>query len=90
MKQSVVVVAAVCMLAASAAVADTTPVMVSVWNPAQLPSCKYDVMGFRCSLLYGRCHDLTGLDVGLFQIATGDFSGIGGGGVNFTAFRLVG
>ena len=74
--------AVVCVLATGAAVADVTPVMVSLVTPAQVPSCEYDVEGFRLSLIYGDCCDFAGLDLGIAQRASGDFTGVALGGVN--------
>lgn len=70
------------MLAARAAMAETTPVMVSLWDTVQFPSREYDVAGIGLSPLYGRCRDFTGLDVGLCQRRDGDFTGIGIGAIN--------
>lgn len=44
-----------------------TPVMVSLFSPVEIPWWRdtWDVSGFRLSLLYGRCRDFTGLDLGL-------------------------
>ena len=67
---------AVCMLAASAAVADTTPVMLSFGDPFQVPSAKYDVAGLNCTLGAGKCHDLSGLDLGIASCVSGDFKGV--------------
>ncbi|MCR5752572.1 MAG: hypothetical protein K6G91_11480 [Kiritimatiellae bacterium] len=74
--------AALCVLAAGATFAETTPVMVSLVTPVQAPSSEYDVTGFRLSLIYGDCRDFTGLDLGIAQRAAGDFTGIALGGVN--------
>ena len=40
--------------------------MLSIFSPGQLPSPACDVYGVRCSLLYGECHSLSGLDLGLY------------------------
>ena len=44
----------VCLLAGTL-LADTTPVMVSLVTPIQVPSRDYDVTGLRLSLIYGEC-----------------------------------
>ena len=67
-----------------AAVAETTPVMVSLVTPAQAPSSDFDVEGFRLSLIYGQCGKFTGLDIGVANVALDDFTGVGIGGVNVT------
>ncbi len=77
-------------LAASAALAETTPVMVSLVTPVQAPCRSYDVTGFRLSLIYGDCDRFTGLDLGLAQRAAGDFTGLAVGGVNIAGGRAIG
>ncbi|HNX52680.1 MAG TPA: hypothetical protein PKI68_02930 [Pontiellaceae bacterium] len=62
--------------------APMTPVMLSFANPAQLPAENYDVNGLRIDLLYGKCRNLTGLDVGLVNYATGRETGLEVGLVN--------
>ena len=73
---------AACMFAAAAAFAETTPVMLSLFTPVQVPSSEYDVTGFRLSLLYGDCKSFTGLDIGLVDHTRRDFTGVQLGGVN--------
>ena len=67
---------------ATTVLAETTPVMVSLWDTVQFPSREYDVAGIGLSPLYGRCRDFTGLDVGLCHRRDGDFTGIGIGAIN--------
>lgn len=67
---------------ATTVLAGTTPVMVSLWDTVQFPSREYDVAGIGLSPLYGKCHDFTGLDVGLCQRRDGNFTGIGIGAIN--------
>lgn len=87
-RKLLVVIAAV--TATGASLADSTPVMVSLATPAQLPSWNWDVEGFRLSLLYGDCRDFTGFDVGVVSRASGSFDGLGVGGVNIVNGRLRG
>ena len=70
--------------------AGTTPLMISICNPVQLPSDDYDVAGLRLSLIYGLCNDFAGIDVGLLNGTYGKFSGIALGGMNLTRGRLYG
>ena len=70
--------------------AESSPVMLSLFNPVQWPSSESDVSGFRLSLLYGQCDNFAGLDIGLAGCATGDFNGLSIGGVNIVSRRLVG
>ena len=77
-------------LAAWGSWADTTPVMVSLIAPAQLPSWNWDVTGFRLSLVYGDCRDFAGFDVGVVQRVSGSFDGLGVGGVNVVNGRFRG
>jgi hypothetical protein len=54
-----------------------TPVMFSLFNPAQVPAENYDVNGLRIDVLYGKCRNLTGLDAGvLVNHATGKVIGL--------------
>ena len=88
------IVAGACALVAGVAAAEYTPVMVSLVTPVQAPSRSYDVGGVRLSLIYGDCHDFTGLDIGVAQRTAGEFTGVGVGGVNianeFTGLDLGG
>lgn len=84
------IVRGACALVASVALADTTPVMVSLVTPVQVPSRSYDVTGFRLSLIYGDCHNFTGLDIGVAQRASGTFTGVALGGANIARERLRG
>lgn len=84
------ITAAAFALLAAAALAETTPAMVSLVTPVQAPSCSHDVTGFRLSLIYGDCAEFTGLDLGLAQHASGDFTGLALGGVNIAGGRTVG
>ena len=65
--------------AVGSVLADTTPIMLSLWDPVQFPSDEYDVMGLRLSALC-ECRDFTGLDVGLLQCSQGDFCWVAVGG----------
>ena len=81
--------AAAALLAMSCA-ADTTPVMVSLLAPVQVPTWNWDVTGFRLSLLYGDCRDFAGLDIGVVSRTSGEFAGVGIGGVNVSNDRMRG
>lgn len=81
---------AVCIAAAAAAFAETTPVMFSLFTPVQAPSRAYDVTGFRLSLLYGDCQEFKGLDISVVGHAGGDFTGIQIGGVDVVGGRFLG
>ena len=87
-RKLLVIVAAIA--ATGVSLADSTPVMVSLVTPAQLPSWNWDVAGFRLSLLYGDCCDFAGLDIGVVSRASGSFDGLGVGGVNIVNGRLRG
>ena len=50
---------AIACVAAGTLFADTTPVMVSLVTPVQVPSRQYDVTGLRLSLIYGECQEFT-------------------------------
>ena len=49
-----------------------SPFMLSFVNPIQVPPADFDVGGLKLNLIYGECHDMTGLDIGLFSQAMGD------------------
>ena len=78
------------MLAPCLLLADTTPVMVSLLTPAQVPYRSYDVTGFRLSLIYGDCRDFAGFDLGVIQRTAGEFDGLAVGGVNIASGGLYG
>ena len=80
----------VCLMATGALFADTTPVMVSLVAPVQVPSYRYDVTGFRLSLIYGDCQNFVGLDIGIVGNARKDFTGLAIGGVNIVGDRFYG
>ena len=90
MSKAMCIPVAACVLAAGMALADTTPVMVSLVTPAQVPLRSYDVTGFRLSLIYGDCRDFTGFDLGVIQRTAGEFDGFGIGGFSFACEGLYG
>ena len=74
------------------------PFMFSIITPIQLPSSDFDVGGLRLSLLYGRCCNFDGLDIGIVgvadnhangwlinvvSVANGDGLGLNTGAVNY-------
>ena len=83
--------AAVIVAAAGAAFAESTPAMVSLVTPVQVPARDYDVNGLRLSLIYGECKAFEGLDIGVVNNTTADFTGlaIGGGNVSKDRFRFT-
>lgn len=74
----------------SAETAPMTPVMISLITPAQAPSPDWDVKGLRLDILYGRCRDLYGLDIGLVNHTTGKQIGLALGLVNYTEKSFTG
>ena len=84
------IIAVVGMLAAGVLIADTTPIMVSLVTPVQMPSSEYDVTGLRLSLIYGDCEEFTGLDIGIVDHTGLDFTGLVIGGVNIADGRVYG
>ena len=81
---------AACLFAVAAVCAESTPVMLSLLDPVQVPSRDYDVTGFRLSLLYGRCNGFKGLDIGIVGRTDGEFTGLQIGGVNKVDDRFLG
>lgn len=67
-----------------------TPVMVSLMTPVQAPTPEWDVKGLRIDLLYGRCQDMYGLDLGLVNHTVGLELGLALGLVNYSEDRVVG
>lgn len=61
-----------------------TPVMISLFDPVQLPSSNFDVRGVRLDLLYGDCANLQGLDIGVVNQVSGQMTGIELGALNIT------
>ena len=84
------ILSTICLLAAGVALADWTPVMLSLVTPVQAPSCDYGVKGFRLSLLYGDCTDFAGLDISVLGHVDQDFTGVGIGAVNIVDERMYG
>lgn len=70
--------------------APVTPVMFSLYSPAQVPSDDYDVKGLRMDLLYGKSRNLYGLDVGLVNHTTGKEIGLAVGLVNYVEKNFTG
>ncbi|MFA7256904.1 MAG: hypothetical protein WC047_04960 [Kiritimatiellales bacterium] len=67
-----------------------TPVMISLMTPVQAPSPEWDVKGLRIDLLYGRCQNLYGMDLGLVNHTVGKEIGLAAGLVNLTQDKFVG
>jgi len=67
-----------------------TPVMISLLTPAQAPSPDWDVKGLRIDLLYGRCQNLYGLDLGLVNHAVQKEIGLAAGLVNYDEDQFTG
>jgi hypothetical protein len=59
-----------------------TPVMVSVFDPVELPFADSDVAGIRVDILYGKCRNLYGLDLGFVNYTTGNEIAFSSGVVN--------
>ncbi len=69
-------------VASCAALAETTPGMISLFTPVQAPHSEYGVRGVRLSLIYGQCDDFKGLDIGILNRTSRDFTGLAIGGLN--------
>ena len=70
--------------------APMTPVMVSLFNPAQVPAENYDVKGLRIDLLYGKCSSLYGIDAGLVNHTVNKEVGLAAGLVNYVEKSFTG
>ena len=74
----------------SAKDAPMTPFMISLMTPAQAPSPEWDVTGLRIDLLYGRCQNLKGIDIGLVNHTVGNEVGLDVGLVNYVEENFTG
>lgn len=83
-------VVALSILAGAVAYADSTPVMVSLFDPVQAPSDSWDVTGLRLDLVYGDAQEFKGLDLGIANQTRKDFSGLALGGVNIAGGSMRG
>lgn len=72
------------------ALAETSPLMLSLCTPIQVPSKRDDIVGLRLSIIYGENCNVLGLDLGISQRATDRFYGLELGGVNVVNGRLAG
>ena len=52
-----------------------TPAMLSLFSPIQVPGPDFDVGGLRINILYGRCCNFDGLDIGLVGVADNHANG---------------
>lgn len=73
-------------VSAGRALAAATPISVSLVPPLEFPPEEFSTTGVRISALWGRHHDMYGLDLGLLgNITEKDFVGIGlSGAFNYT------
>ena len=67
-----------------------TPLMLSLMTPAQAPTPEWDVKGLRIDLLYGRCQNLYGIDLGLVNHTVGKEIGLAVGLVNYAEANFTG
>lgn len=77
MKKSVIAAAMAASLAAATAVrAETHSIELSLWSPTlQIGDTSDDISGLRLAL-YGENHNMTGVDIGLWTVTTGEFFGL--------------
>lgn len=68
---------------------DTTPLALGLVAPVQLPWGSWNVHGIRLSPIYGRCNNLVGMDLGLFNTVEKDLVGLQVGFLN-SASRVRG
>jgi hypothetical protein len=72
------------------AAAETKPVQIALFSPVQVFPPATDIVGVRVDLLYGRNHDMTGLDLGLVNHSTGSEFAWQWGGVGYVEHDFVG
>lgn len=63
----------------------TTPLSLGIFDTVRVPWGEWNVRGLRLSPLYGRCDNLTGLDLGLFNTVEEEMIGLQAGFLNTTA-----
>ncbi len=77
----VYIIGAIAMAFATGAGAESKPIQVSLFNPVQMFDDKTAIAGLRVNLVYGLNTDMTGLDVGFVNHATGTLKGVQWGGI---------
>ncbi len=84
-------VAAIALCASLAASAESDGYfMMSVLNPAQLPTQASTIYGVRLSAIYGECFKIYGVDAGLSGYITERMLGVQAGGLNFVGLDQAG
>lgn len=68
----------------------TTPVQIALANPLQIIPERFDVMGIRINVLYGKNENVSGLDVGLVNYTSARQEGLQAGGFNYAGDELAG
>lgn len=64
---------------------DVTCLSIGLFSPVQLPWGQWHVRGIRLSPIHGRCSDLSGLDIGLWNTVDEDLTGLQVGGFNMAS-----
>ena len=87
----IIIITAVSFIGQEAALAQTTPINIALFNPIQIFPDNQSVAGFRWNILYGKNAGLVGLDIGLVNhIGTGGLEGLQWGFVNLVNSNLTG
>lgn len=67
-----------------------TPVQISLCDPVQTSPNVCDVCGLRVNVIYGKNHNVTGVDLGLINHVTGDMKGLELGAINVVEGEMSG
>jgi hypothetical protein len=89
-RRSLLLLALILMTVSARADQGTSPVNLALFNPIQITAEETSVTAFRFSLLYGRNHGVTGLDIGLVGMNTGNGVGVQWAGAGLVAGDFTG
>ncbi len=67
-----------------------TPIQLSLVDPVQVPNDEYSVVGLRLNLIYGKCQDMWGVDVGIVNQTEKNMNGLEAGVVNINKGHVAG
>lgn len=80
----------VSMSSAALAAENSKPAQLALWNPVQIYDENTSIDWFRFNLIYGYNKDVSGLDIGLANRASGNVSGLQFGVVNIVGGDFTG
>lgn len=77
-------------LATAEPAATVSPIQVALFSPTELPSPDTDIRGLRLSFIYGRCRNLSGIDLGIANHCRGRLAGFELGGFSMVTGNTSG